>query len=102
MTQQMILKINAYQTSTGKACSTLEEAQIEEITTILTGLGGRERSAEGAGNIATLIVEEKERILDILTTTTSSKPRARKINGGRKTRKPNAATVNAALQDGKQ
>jgi hypothetical protein len=37
---------------------------------------------------ATIIVKEREKILDILTTGPRSKPRSRKINGAKRTRAP--------------
>ena len=48
------------------------------------------------------VMEHADKVLDILTTKPTSKPRARAVNGGKKTRKASAASVNAALQDIKQ
>jgi hypothetical protein len=39
-------------------------------------------------DVAAMVLEQAESIIDILTTTPNSKPSARKINGGRKPRKP--------------
>lgn len=38
--------------------------------------------------VARFIIENADKIIDILTTTATSKPKARKINGGTKVRKP--------------
>lgn len=42
------------------------------------------------------MVKYGAKIADILTTTPTSKPKARKVNGGTKTRKPKEAAVVAA------
>lgn len=73
----MIQFVNAFATNDGKVHQTLEEAQIHELSEI----AGRDA--------ATALVKEKERVIDILTTTKTSRPKARKINGGRKARKTN-------------
>lgn len=63
----------------GKSFPTLEEAQREEIQMIPT-----------TSVVAEFILANKDKILDILTTTEASRPRARKVNGGTKTRKKTA------------
>ncbi len=93
--------------------STLREAQANSIAMILLQelkrqelAGGIIASAESnetklpdlAAALADAILTEKDQILDILTTTESSKPSARKIHGGSKKRTPKAqpaATVPA-------
>lgn len=54
--------------------------------------------------VVEVILKNRDKIVDLLTTTKTSKPRARKINGASKKRtpKPDAAAVNRELQDGKQ
>lgn len=44
-------------------------------------------------DIAEQIIENRDEIVDVLTTTINSKPSARKINGGTKKRKPKAAAT---------
>lgn len=77
----MIEFINAFATSDGKVFETLVAAQIHAITEII----GSEQSIAAAEKIVTA----KDQVIDILTTTKTSRPKARKINGGRKARKTN-------------
>lgn len=93
----MIEFTKAYKASTGETYATLEEAQRKE----LSGLLGIPFGA--ADSPLEKILSNKEKVVDILSTTPTSKPRARSINGGRKKRKtaPDSA-VNRELQDGKQ
>lgn len=81
----MITKVNAYQSSDGTAHSSLEEAQKFEIFNILKS--GGKWADEVLDEVADAIMDNAEAIVDILTTTPSSKPKARKINGGTKKRK---------------
>jgi hypothetical protein len=60
--------------------TSLEQAQEHELA-LLVG-----------ATAAPIILKEKERILNILTTTPNSKPKARKINGGRKPRSAKPVT----------
>lgn len=69
------------------AFTKLEDAQRHELVSLFTEHGG-----DSATVIATTILENADRIVDILTTTATSKPRARKVNGGKKTRTPKAAS----------
>lgn len=64
----------------GKVYATLEEAQVAEITSILTG------EWSSSTDVAKHIVKHADRIVDVLTTSQGSRPPARKINGGRKPR----------------
>lgn len=59
-----------------KAFPTLEEAQKHQLSAIV--------GIEAAQSI----VANKAKLLDILTTDENSRPSARRINGGRKPRKP--------------
>lgn len=95
----MITKAPSFVTSDQQTFLTLEAAQGHEIEQLADGY---------KGPIAEWIMSQRDKIVDILTTTATSKPRARSINGGKKTRKPKpgsadvAAAVNRELQDGKQ
>lgn len=73
----------------GKCFGTLGEAQVEEILKIMLD-GDPTKKTER--EIADLLVAKKDAVIDILTTTDTSRPRARRVNGGSKKRKP-APTV---------
>lgn len=66
-----------FRTDGGGEFDNLSDAQAFELTNLLTV------SVETAERI----VEHSIQVMDILTTTPTSKPRARKVNGGTKTRK---------------
>lgn len=66
-------------TTSGKHFTELKDAQEQELATLLNV----EVSA-----VTKALVENAESVLDILSTTQTSKVRARKIHGGTKTRKP--------------
>ena len=67
----------------GKVYASLKEAQIAELDALF---------AESPTDPASLtILKNPERVIDILTTTESSKPKARAINGGTKKRRTKAA-----------
>lgn len=82
---------------------TIEEAQKAALFNLQSPEAGDE-ARQGAIAIADWIIENKEAIVDILTTTPNSKPSARKINGGTKRRKVAAmdAAINRSVQDNKQ
>jgi hypothetical protein len=62
---------------------TIEDAQKAELVELLSETAF---NAEDTKLIAAVIVEDSEKIIDILTMKPSSRPKARKINGGRKKR----------------
>lgn len=61
-----------------KVFATLEEAQIAELDAIF--------AADPTTPASVTIMKNVDKVLDVLTTKATSKPRARKINGGRKPR----------------
>jgi len=71
--------------------ATLEEAQKFELLLLLADLGETE-----AQKVSGEILNNKDRIVDILTTTGTSKPKARKINGGKKVRAPKTPATTEA------
>lgn len=79
----MITRISAFTASDGKTVATIEEAQIHELTILLGDVSGMNRE-----DLAKMILREKDKIIDVLTTTTKSKTRERSINGGKKSRLP--------------
>lgn len=74
---------------------TLEGAQAAELTPIFDK--GWMSLAEGFGphHIAEVAVKNKEAILNILTTGPKSRPKARVLNGAKRTRKPKITAVAA-------
>lgn len=81
----MITKTQAFKTADDKTFDTIELAQRHELATLL-------KLADDDGTIVT-IMDQKDAVIDILTTTPRSKPKARKIHGGTKkpaTKKPQA------------
>lgn len=93
----MIKRTPAWETSTGAFVRTLEEAQQCEIEVVLKMRfeAGPDITPDQEIDVeffAKLLVVNKDRVIDILTTTANSKPKARKINGGRKPRAPKTIT----------
>jgi len=80
----MITKTTSYQVR-DQFFATLEQAQRAEILTILTAEGVPDGMSP-LDAAATIIVANAAKVLDILSTTAKSRPRARKANGA--TRKP--------------
>jgi hypothetical protein len=76
----MISKILAFTDSEGKAHGTLEAAQKAELIIIF----GEE--IPSCIDVATFVLKHKDKIVDILTTKPNSLTKARKVNGGTKTR----------------
>lgn len=89
----MIEQVKSYKTSDGKSFFELVEAQAHEIVLIVEKVPGVGDMV--SGEIASAIVQQKDRIVDILTTTASSRPKARRVNGGTKKRKAPAPAVPA-------
>lgn len=73
----MIEFTKSFKTEDNKIFATIEEAQIHELEVALSL----------DSDIVKQIVDNKDAVMDILTTTKNSKPKARKINGGNKKRK---------------
>lgn len=85
----MITKIQGYKSSDGKMHASIEDAQASELFEIVVEVH-RDSGIPIVDTDAKLIVDglmrHRDKIIDILTTTPSSKPKARAINGGRKKR----------------
>lgn len=84
----MIQKATFFTTTDGKPHATIELAQRHELMSFLDM-----KDIKPAGNsqsLADALLENKEHIVDLLTMKAGSKPKARKINGATKTRKPKA------------
>lgn len=80
----MITRTASFATSDGQTFIELEGAQGHELSLLLQSCGDCTAAIS-------LIVSQRDKVIDILSTTPTSKPRARKINGGTKKRK--AATT---------
>lgn len=85
----MIEFTSAFKTSTGQMVHDLKTAKVLELIALLKLDGSK---------LAELMVEKSEAVVDILTTKTTSRPRARRVNGGTRTRtrKPKAT---ASIED---
>lgn len=93
----MITFAKSFKASDGRLFGTVQEAQSYELELVVKKEGddGRVQSVSSAMEnfpkyFAEKIMENRELILDILTTTNASKPKARAINGGTKKRKRNS------------
>lgn len=81
----MIEFTKSYKTADGQVFGSIEDAQVHELSSLL-GL---------ANDISKTLVDKKVAVIDILTTTPNSKPKARSTHGGTKNRKKTVIT-NAA------
>ena len=82
----MITKTQSFQTSDGKLHDSISAAQVHEMAALI--------DSTPVDKMAQFLVEQKDKVVDILTMTTRSKPRARAINGGTRKRTPRAVAVN--------
>lgn len=88
----MIQFTKSYKTSDGQVFGTIEDAQYHELQTTL-GL------SNDSNNIIGVIMKNKDVIIDILTTTPNSKPKARSVNGGTKKRTPKTVITDATTDN---
>lgn len=94
----MITRCAAFATSDQQTFAELDAAIGHELALIFDDEPGSAKAVE-------TILKNRDKIVDLLTTTATSKSRARKVNGGTKKRRTaadTAAAVNRELQDGKQ
>lgn len=75
-----------------KTFGTLAEAQKAELLIIL---GIEEHDSTNAEAVTAKLLQAKDKVVDILTTTESSRLKARRINGGTKKRTPKGASSTA-------
>lgn len=78
----------------GQAVATLEEAQRIAILALLPTV---HNSAWSNEHVAAAIVANKDAILNILTTGTTSRPKARKANGAVRQKKPKLAYTDESV-----
>lgn len=79
----MITRTPSYECSDGNVFVKLETAQGHELSLLFKDL-----AAPTPTTIADVLVKNAEKVIDVLTTTATSKSKARAINGGKKSRKP--------------
>ena len=82
------------QTSDGTKHETLEEAKVWQLGLLLND---GKPPHDTVHELCRKLVERSDNAVDILTTTASSRPKARKIHGGRKLRKVKAESLKEAV-----
>jgi len=92
----MIEFTKSYKTADGQVFATIEEAKRHELILALKQINVPPASNLPYDDIATLVLTVQDEIVDILTMSPNSKPKARKINGGTKKRNKTVIT-DAAL-----
>jgi hypothetical protein len=83
----MITFTKAYKTSDNETFDTIEGAQAHELENLFDEAANGTLKPEELISLSTTVMNCKEKVIDILTMKPTSKPRARKANGGSKTRK---------------
>lgn len=83
----MIERTQAYKTQDGTTHPDLASAQRHELTALLGQRVPGAMPPQDEKEYAAMIVANAAKVVDILSTTPTSKPRARRINGGTKKRK---------------
>jgi hypothetical protein len=83
----MIQFTKAFKASNDMCYATLEQAQVAELRDVFSTHDSPLEISENVEPFVNLIMLNRDRIIDILTTTESSRPKARKANGGTKKRK---------------
>lgn len=91
-------RIAAWRDSTGVAHSTLEEGQAAEIAILLSQDNALKESRIEIDDIVNCIVRNAEKIIDILTTSENSRPKARKIHSGPRKRKAKETAPSPAAE----
>ena len=89
----MIEFTKSYKTADGQVFGSIEQAQLHELDTLM---GDVEGSLDCLTNISKHLLKNKDILIDILTTTPNSKPKARSSHGGTKSRKKTVITDAAA------
>ena len=100
----MIEFTKSYKTADGQVFGSIEDAQTHEVEVLF-----EKNPFETPHDAAAIVLKNKTILIDILTTTPNSKPKARAIHGGTKSRKKTVITdaatstttgVNVPLGDG--
>lgn len=83
----MIEFTKSYKTADGEVFATIDEAKRHELELALAKINlNNAPMSQLLGDVALLILTAQEDIIDILTMSPSSKPKARKLHGGTKVR----------------
>jgi uncharacterized protein (DUF488 family) len=77
----MIEFTKSYKTADGQVFGSIEDAQIHEIEVLF-----EKNPFETPADAAKIVLKNKTILIDVLTTTPSSKPKARTTHGGTKNR----------------
>lgn len=83
----MIQKTQAFKSSDGDIYANIEDAQKAELEVLLKPQLPTELTDYQIGYITNALVELSPKVIDILTTTATSIPAARAINGNKRPRK---------------
>lgn len=85
----MITRATSFKTDDGECFHSLDDAQAHELATIIASAMGvcNENGDYCVTPVSKALVEDRKRVIDILTTTETSLVKARAINGGRKPRR---------------
>ena len=88
----MIEFTKSYKTADGEVFATIEEAKRHELVIALKKINIPQGANISMDDVATLVLTAQDEIVDILTMTPNSKPKARKMHGGTKNRKKGVIT----------
>ena len=83
----MIEFTKSYKTADGQVFGSIEDAQAHEIEAMF-----EKNPFETPADAAKVVIQNKAILIDILTTTPNSKPKARSTHGGTKNRKRTVIT----------
>ena len=75
----MISTVKAYTASDGTVWPTLEAAQWQELLVLFDD--GKRETPWGKAEIVQMIIDNADRVIDVLTTTQTSRPKRRLVNG---------------------
>lgn len=87
----MIEFTKSYKTADGQVFGSIEDAQVHEIETIFS-----KNPFSTAKEAAAIVLKNKTVLIDVLTTTPNSKPKARATHGGTKARGKKTVITDAA------
>ena len=97
----MIEFTKSYKTSDGKLVETIDAAKQHELALVMANIiqdddGNSKECSKDlyCEALAKVLLDNKDAIMDILTTTKNSKPKARAINGGTKKRTAKIVPLN--------
>ena len=92
----MIEFTKSYKTADGEVFATIELAKRHELILALKKINLPEGAEISMDDVATLVLTAQDEIVDILTMTPNSKPKARKMHGGTKNRCKRGVITDAA------